>query len=73
MEKEIRNFGDMFLNAARIGDWKEDSLYPLKKVTEMLSICRSTLYYWEKKGCLKPVRIGKKLYYKHSDIIKLIK
>ena len=65
--------GNKFLNAARIGDWEEDSIYPLKKVAEILSICRSTLYYWEKKGYLKPVRIGRKLYYKHSDIVKLIK
>lgn len=37
-----------------------------------LNVVRSTLWTWEKKGYLMPVRVGKKLMYKQSDIDKLM-
>lgn len=48
------------------------SLFTASDVVVMLSICNSTLYNWERKGLLKPVRLGKKRYYKSEDIVNFI-
>jgi len=42
------------------------------KVCEMLSVDRSTLWRWKKRGYLIPVEIGGKHRYRMSDINKLL-
>jgi predicted DNA-binding transcriptional regulator AlpA len=44
----------------------------LKEVLSMTKKTRSTLWKWEKDGYLKPVRVGKSLFYLKSDIEDLM-
>lgn len=43
------------------------------QVAEMLQVNLSTLYSWNKKGILKPIGIGKRVYYRREDIKKAMK
>ena len=59
-------------------DWKEDSELNRKKETETLltpdevaskyRISKVTLWRWAKDGLLKPVKMGRKSFYRQSDI-----
>jgi hypothetical protein len=39
-----------------------------KETAELLKVDLSTLYSWNKKGILRPVGIGKRVYYRRQDI-----
>lgn len=59
-------------------DWKEESELNRKKETETLltpdevaskyRISKVTLWRWTKDGLLKPVKMGRKSFYRQSDI-----
>ena len=59
-------------------DWKEESELNRKKETETLLtpdevaskylISKVTLWRWAKDGLLKPVKMGRKSFYRQSDI-----
>lgn len=59
-------------------EWKEESELNRKKETETLltpdevaskySISKVTLWRWAKDGLLKPVKMGRKSFYRQSDI-----
>lgn len=59
-------------------DWKEESELNRKKETETLltpdevaskyRISKVTLWRWGKDGLLKPVKMGRKSFYRQSDI-----
>lgn len=59
-------------------DWKEESEVNRKKETETLltpdevaskyRISKVTLWRWAKDGLLKPVKMGRKSFYRQSDI-----
>ena len=59
-------------------DWKEESELNRKKETEILltpdevaskyRISKVTLWRWAKDGLLKPVKMGRKSFYRQSDI-----
>lgn len=51
---------------------KDEELLPLKKVMEMLGVVDATLWRWDKMGLLKKVSIGGRVYYRRSDIEKLM-
>lgn len=44
-----------------------------KNVIIGLGVSHTTLWKWEQSGYLIPVRVGKKVYYRRSDIEKLVK
>ncbi len=52
---------------------KPDELLTREQVSKILRVNLSTLYRWESKGVLIPVRIGKKVRYRNSDIKRAIK
>ncbi len=56
----------------RLSKQKEDHLLPTKKVSEMLGVTESTLWRWDKMGYLKKVSIGRRVFYRSSDIEKII-
>ena len=43
-------------------------LLTAKQVRELVGVCRMTLHNWERRGILIPVRIGRMVRYKASDI-----
>lgn len=59
-------------------EWKEESELNRKKETETLltpdevaskyRISKVTLWRWAKEGLLKPVKMGRKSFYRQSDI-----
>ena len=59
-------------------DWKEESELNRKKETETLltpdevaskyRISKVTLWRWAKDGLIKPVKMGRKSFYRQSDI-----
>lgn len=49
-----------------------DRYLTAEQTSDLLSVDRSTLYRWEKKGILAPCRIGGLVRFKMSDIEKLM-
>jgi len=50
----------------------EDEYLTRKEVMRLLKISESTSFRWQKKGILKPIKIGKKVLFKRADIEKLL-
>lgn len=50
----------------------KECLMSKQEVMERFSICHTTLWNWEKKNKLIPVRIGRKVSYRQADIERLI-
>ena len=46
----------------------KDSLLSRREVMEELSVSSTTLWLWEQKKYLIPLRIGRKVYYRKDDI-----
>lgn len=42
------------------------------EVLETLNVCKSTLWKWERSGILKPIRRGKKVFYRKSDVRNML-
>lgn len=51
---------------------RKEKLHTTEQVCDMLSISRVTLWQWEKKDILQPVRMGNLKRYRLSDIEVLI-
>lgn len=53
-------------------DRKNQNTYlTTEAVCEMLGKTRSTLWRWEKAGYLVPIKVGKTLKYRLSDVLKI--
>lgn len=50
----------------------EPKFLSVEKTQEMTDVSRTTLWHWERKGILKPVKIGRTVKYRYSDVINLI-
>ncbi len=68
--KDLREFGESLIRKAveQFAPQKEEKYLKIAEVTTMLKVDRSTLYCWDKKNYLKPVRVGGKPRYKLSDV-----
>lgn len=42
------------------------------EVAAKLRVCKNTLWRWNRDGYLKPFKVGKKLFYKSSDVEALM-
>lgn len=51
---------------------KTERMLEKKDVMELLGVCDTTLFYWRKKGYLKPVKVGNKVRYKWSEVSKVL-
>ena len=49
-----------------------EALLTKKEVLEKFNICHTTLWNWERKGYLIPVKIGRKVSYRQADIERII-
>jgi len=52
-------------------DTCQDPVYPISVAARKLEVCSATLRIWEKKGLIKPSRLGTKRFYSEDDIEKL--
>lgn len=51
----------------------QGSVISNEEIRDVLNISRVTVYRWCKKGILKPLKIGGRVYFKKKDIEKLFK
>lgn len=51
-------------------DYREP-VYTIGIVAKMLSVCPATLRIWERKGLIKPTRLGKNRFYSRCDLDRL--
>lgn len=49
----------------------EEYLTP-QQTAEMLGVTTNTLWRWNRDSYLKNVKVGRKLFYKKSDVLKLL-
>jgi len=45
-----------------------EPVYPIGIATKFLKVCQATLRIWEKRGLIKPARLGKNRFYSKSDL-----
>lgn len=48
-----------------------EPVYTIGITAKLLDVCPATLRIWERKGLIKPVRLGKNRYYSKCDIDSL--
>lgn len=51
----------------------KEPVYAIGMAAKKLSVSLATLRIWEKKGLIKPARIGKNRFYSHWDLDRLVK
>lgn len=51
---------------------KEETYLTAKECAERLSVDLTTLWRWDKTGYLRKVKMGKKIFYRNSDIERLM-
>jgi len=47
-------------------------VYSISKLIELFETTRPTIYSWIKKGLLKPIKLGGRVYFNHKDIEVLL-
>ena len=48
---------------------KEDKLLTREQAAKFLKVKKETLWHWNKKGELKAIKIGRRVYYNKEDIM----
>lgn len=51
---------------------KTESYLTAKETAEKLGVDVSTLWRWDKSGYLKKIKIGSKIRYRESDVLRLV-
>ncbi len=51
---------------------REEAYLTKADVKHLCGICDATVWHWQKRGYLNPIRIGRKVRYKKSDIEKIL-
>jgi len=67
ISKNLNQFKKEFLNKEA-----DDELLTRDQTAEFLQVDVSTLYLWAKKGKIKPYGIGKRRYFKRSELIECL-
>ena len=76
--EDLRNFSEELISravnevATAMQGNKEDCLLSKEETKKRLGVCDATLWHWDKKGYLKPVKVGSKVKYRESDVNKIL-
>ena len=76
--EDLRNFSEELISravnevATAMQDNKEDCLLSKEETKKRLGVCDATLWHWDKKSYLKPVKVGSKVKYRESDVNKIL-
>lgn len=54
-----------------MGDAYREPVYTIGVTANMLNVCQATLRIWERKGLIKPSRIGKNRFFSRQDLDQL--
>ncbi|MFT5155887.1 MAG: hypothetical protein ACI83I_000425 [Bacteroidia bacterium] len=65
IKDEIKNA----LNEVETASKTSDPIHTRKETKEMLKVSYVTLNSWDRSGLLKGLKIGGKVFYRHSDIL----
>ena len=49
-----------------------DELWTVQQVSQYLHRSRSTLWRYEQLGILKPIRVGRSVYFSRSDVLSIL-
>jgi excisionase family DNA binding protein len=52
------------------GSKAEDTLLSRTDTAKYLGVTLPTLHAWEKKGYIKPIRLGSRVYFKKSSLVR---
>ncbi len=55
-----------------IAEHRETPTIPRREAAKMLNVTASTLWRWAKEGYLVPVKIGSKVFYRATDIDRML-
>lgn len=61
------------LNATKNATLPKDEIMTKDEVRQLLGVCDNTLYLYRKSGKLVPSFVGRKMYYKRSQVEALLK
>ncbi len=70
---ELLEFGQQIANLTikRYLERKDEKVFSRKEVTEKFGICQATLWRWDKMGLIESKKIGARVFYPESEIIRL--
>ena len=52
---------------------EKEEILTISETAELIGVCRTTLYNYEKLGLLKPTRVGKTTRYLKSEVMEYLK
>ena len=76
--EDLREFAHLLIEKTKeqllpiIVSASHEDLLTKKEVLEKFNVCHTTLWNWERKGYLIPVKIGRKISYRQADIERII-
>ncbi len=51
---------------------KNDRLITKEEAKQLLGVCDATLWHWDRKDYLKPVKVGCKVRYRETDVRRIL-
>lgn len=76
LQKYLMGFEERVLGAIapKVGESQtaNEEFLPVSEVCNYLEVCKSTLWKWERAGILKPIRRGKKVFYRKSEVRNML-
>lgn len=76
--EDLRDFAHLLIEKTKeqllpvLVSASHESLLTKKEVLDKFSVCPTTLWNWERKSYLVPVKIGRKISYRQADIERII-
>ena len=67
---DLKEFALAIVEEVKNTSMMDEHLYSPKEFAERHGVDVSTLWRWRKTGILKPTKVGGKLWYKDSDLIR---
>lgn len=76
--KERLEFADALVESAAAKaraeiERQSDAEYiPKKEALDLLGVCDATLWHWARSGYLVPIKLGRKVFYRRTDIQRIM-
>ncbi len=76
--EDLRQFSEELIRRA-VGEVADamtalqgNDLLTKEKVKSMCGVCDATLWHWDKRNYLKPLRVGAKVMYRNADVCMIL-
>ena len=76
--KELLEFADALVERAvakaraEIERQSDAEYIPKKEALDLLGVCDATLWHWARSGYLVPIKLGRKVFYRRTDIQRIM-